>query len=400
VTEPVYLDHAATSFPKAPGVVQAVGRCLEAASGNPGRGGHRLTIAATRIVEDAREAVALILGADPERTMLGPGATFWLNTVFRSMLRVNDRVVTSALEHNAVMRPLRTLEHEMGLEVVSVRGRRPTGVPNPDELAAVVGAAPTRMVVITQASNVTGAVLPVADIARKVAPVPVVVDGAQTAGALPVDFSQLAAAAFVCSGHKGLLGPSGTGVLLLSPDFELTPLVFGGTGSRSESEEMPDALPDLLEAGTPNVPGVAGLGAACRWLRRRSVEEIHAQTTALARGFASQLRDIPGAVLPGDPGDGERVGIVSFRLEGCDTAELATWLDRERGFMLRAGLHCAPAAHRRLGTFPEGTLRVGIGPMTEPAHLEQLLVVLREAISTTCRSGISRSLQDAERAES
>jgi len=380
-----YLDHGATSFPKAPGVTDAVGRFLTEEAGNPGRGGHRLAVAAARAIELARQRVASLLGADPERTLLGPGATFWINSVLQGWLGPGDRVVLSALEHNAVMRPLRRLERRLGLELVVAEGAPSTGVPSSDEAALLVAAAPTRLVVLCHASNVSGAVLPVAEIAAAVAPVPVLVDGAQTAGNLPIDFAALGAAAFACSGHKGLLGPPGVGVLLLADGVELEPLVCGGTGSRSESEEMPEWLPDRLEAGTPNGPGIAGLGAACAWLADRTVEAVRDREQRLTRRAADGLAGIPGARLHGRDGATPQVGILSFTVTGVDSGELAAWLDRERGILLRAGLHCAPAAHRRLGTFPDGTVRAGFGPFSTEEDVDCLVEAVRHAASSGVR---------------
>jgi len=379
VTPTVYLDHAATSFPKAPGVAAAVARFLEREAGNPGRGGHALAVAAARAVERCREEVAALLGCDPERTLLGPGATFWINTVLRGLLRPGDRVVVSALEHNAVMRPLSHLERTAGVRVRVVEGTDPSGVPTPDEIAAAVAESPTRLVVLTHASNVSGALLPVAAVARAVAPVPVLADGAQTAGTVPLDFDGSGLAAFACSGHKGLLGPPGTGVLLLNARLaaELPPLSRGGTGSRSESQEMPTALPDRLEAGTPNAAGLAGLAVAAAWLRRQGVDRIHARTLRLARRLAGRLRAVPGVRLHGWVDGEPRVGIVSFTVAGADAGELAARLDREHGIMLRAGLHCAPAAHRRLGTFPAGTLRAAVGPFSTERDVDALVEALR-----------------------
>ncbi len=377
----VYLDHAATSFPKAPGVAEAVARHLEHAAGNPGRGGHRLTVAASRAVEGCREAVAELLGGDPERALLGPGTTFWLNTVLGSFLGGGGRAVVSALEHNAVMRPLRHLEALRGVSVSVVPGDGTTGVPSPQEVAAEVRRAPTTVVVLAHASNVSGAVLPVAQIARAVAPVPVVVDAAQTAGSLPMDFTAMGAAALACSGHKGLLGPAGTGVLLLdrSTAERLQPLIRGGTGSRSESEEMPEFLPDRLEAGTPNTPGFAGLEAACRWLAREGVGELHQRQMALRERLAARLGAIRGVHLWGYRPGAPAVPVLSFTVDGLDNGELAAWLDRERGLMLRVGLHCAPAAHRRLGSFPGGTLRAGIGPFLGEEDVDALAAAVEQA---------------------
>jgi len=374
-----YLDHAATAFPKAPGTVEAIARFLEERAGNPGRGGHRLTVAASRAVEEARELVAGLLGANPERTLFGSGATYWINAVLRGWLGPGDRVVVSALEHNAVMRPLRWLEQRLDLEVVVAPGDNLSAVPDPGEVARLTTEAPTRMVVVCHASNVSGAVLPVAEIAHAVAPVPVLVDAAQTAGSLPLDFAATGAAALVCSGHKGLLGPAGVGVLVLAEGVDLEPLLRGGTGSRSESEEMPEWLPDRLEAGTPNTPGIVGLGAAVSWLAGRSVAAIASQEAQLAHRLLAGLSTIPRVRVHGRSGDTPAVGIVSFTTDNTDSGELAGWLDREHEIMVRAGLHCAPAAHRRLGTFPDGTVRVSIGPYTTEADVDALVDAVREA---------------------
>jgi cysteine desulfurase/selenocysteine lyase len=376
---PIYLDHGATAFPKAPGVADAMVRFLAEASGNPGRGGHRLTVAASRAIEGAREEVAALLGGDPERTLFGSGATFWLNTVLSSRLETGARVVVSALEHNAVMRPLRWLEARRGIEIAVASGSGSHGVPSPGDVAARVAEVPTALVVLNHASNVTGSVLPVAEIAAAVAPVPVVVDAAQTAGSLRIDFSTLGAAALVCSGHKGLLGPPGIGVMLLAPGFEVEPMVRGGTGSRSESEEMPEFLPDRLEAGTPNGVGAVGLGAACSWLRRHSVQAVEDHSRRLLGRLAPGLAEICRVTLYGWNGEASHTGLLSFRVDGIDSGELAARLDREHGICVRAGLHCAPAAHRRLGTFPEGTIRVGVGPFNTEADIDELVQAVRSA---------------------
>lgn len=376
MSAPAYLDNAATSFPKPPGVARAVAQFLDTSAGNPGRGGHRLSVAASRAVEGAREAVAMLLGADPERTVLGSGCTFWLNTLLQGLLAPGDRVVCSSLEHNAVMRPLRWLEAQRGLLVEAVPGAHPWGVPSADELRDAVARGPTAMVVLSHASNVTGAVLPIASIARAVAPVPVIVDAAQTAGSLPMDFGALGVAAMACSGHKGLLGPPGVGVLLLSPDIEPPPLIHGGTGSRSESERMPGLLPDRLEAGTPNSVGHAGLEAACGWIEERGVSTIHAHETRLVATAAQGLAGLPEVELIGYQPDQPHTGTLSFRVQGVDNGELALWLDRRHGIQLRPGLHCAPAAHRRLGSFPAGTLRAGFGPFNTVEHAERLVAAV------------------------
>lgn len=375
----IYIDHAATSFPKAPGVAAAVSRFLTDEAGNPGRGGHRLSTAASRTIEIARVRVAELLGADPGRTLFGSGATFWINTLLKGMLGDGDRVVTSSLEHNAVMRPLRNLERTGNIQVAVVEGSAPDGVPTVGEMAAAVKAEPTRVVVLTHASNVSGSVLPVEAIAEAVAPVPVIVDGAQGAGSIPFRFDRSGLAAYTCSGHKGLLAPPGTGVLLVAPECEIEPLVLGGTGSRSDSTEMPELLPDRLEAGTPNGMGIAGLGEACRWLAKEGVNNIHERGNALVRRLADGLSGVKQVRLHGFSEEEPRTATLAFTVDGVDNGELATWLDRERGIMLRAGMHCAPAAHRRLGTFPDGTLRAGIGPFNDADDVDALIEAVTEA---------------------
>jgi selenocysteine lyase/cysteine desulfurase len=378
VTSGIYLDHAATSFPKAPGVTEAVAGFLNRSAGNPGRGGHRLTVAASRAIETSRGTVAQLLGGDPERTLLGPGATYWLNVLFDALLSEGDRVVTTALEHNAVMRPLRALERLRGVRVDVVPGADPWGVPTAGEIAGAVRAAPTRLVVVTHASNVTGAVLPVEAMAQAVAPVPLVVDGAQSAGAVAFDFGGSGVSAYVASGHKGLLGPPGVGLLMLARGFEPEGWMRGGTGSRSESEEMPEFLPDRLEPGTPNGPGIVGLGAAAGWLGERGVGDLARHTARLADRLAEELKRLPGIRLRGYEPGAPRTGILSFTVDGVDHGELAARLDRDHGIMLRVGLHCAPAAHRRIGTFPAGTVRAGFGPFNDASHVDALLTAVAD----------------------
>ena len=215
------------------------------------------------------------------------------------------------------------------------------------------------------------------EIAAAVAPVPVVVDAAQTAGSLRIDFSELGAAALVCSGHKGLLGPPGIGVMLLAPGFEVQPLLRGGTGSNSESEVMPEQLPDRLEAGTPNGAGAVGLGAACVWLQRHSVQAVQDHSRRLLGRLGPGLAETGKVTLYGWNGEAAHTGVLSFRVDGIDSGDLAARLDREHGICVRAGLHCAPAAHRRIGTYPDGTIRVGVGPFNTETDIDALVQAVR-----------------------
>ncbi|GAB4370799.1 MAG: aminotransferase class V-fold PLP-dependent enzyme [Acidobacteriota bacterium] len=376
-----YLDNAATACPKAPGVAEAVASCLASNCGNPGRGAHRAAIEAARTREQVRTAAARLLGGDPERTLFGPGATYWINAVLASRLGDGGTVAVSALEHNAVMRPLRRLQQTRGVEIVVVEGADGTGVPGADEFADAVRSSGARLAVATHASNVTGAVLPVERIAQAIAPVPLLVDGAQTAGAIPFDLASSGVAAFACSAHKGLLAPPGLGLLLLAPGFDIDPPVLGGTGSRSDSEQMPDHLPDRLEPGTPNLPAIAGLGAALAFLEREGADTLGDRLGRLGARLLDGLAGLSGVELVGVEPDAPRTPTVSFRVPARDLGELARALDRRHGLMLRAGLHCAPAAHLRLGTFPDGTLRASPGPFTEEAAIDRLVDALREELS-------------------
>ncbi len=375
MSELVYLDHAATAFPKAPGVAAAMSRFLEQEAGNPGRGGHRLAVAAARRIETVRAAAAGLLGCAPERLFFGPGATYWLNALLNGWLPPGGRVLVSALEHNAVMRPLRHLERRLGLEVEVLAGE-PGGALDPSTVRRATRARSTDLVVIAHASNVSGLVQPVEEIARAIAPVPLLVDGAQAAGARPFAFDDSAVAAYVTSAHKGLLGPPGLGLLLLAEGRRLSPLLRGGTGSHSESEEMPEAWPDALEAGTPNAVGIAGLGAALEWIEGQGLETLSRRSSSLVCEVRERLGEVPGLRLHGLRPVDEAVAIVAFTVEGEDSGELAAWLDRNWGLALRAGLHCAPAAHRCLGTFPAGTLRASFGPLATAADARRLVEAL------------------------
>jgi cysteine desulfurase family protein len=379
----IYLDHAATSWPKPPEVLRAMTDFLELAGGNPGRSGHRLSIEAARAVYAAREAVAQLFGVkDPLRVVFACNATHALNLALRGILRPGDHVVASSVEHNAVMRPLRALEREGVRLTVAACG--PDGLLDPESVARALTPR-TRLVALTHASNVCGALQPVAEIAPLVRACGalLLVDAAQTAGAVPLDVSALGADLLAFSGHKSLLGPPGAGGLVLGDRVDvgsLHPLVRGGTGSRSEEEEQPEQLPDKFESGTLNGPGLAGLGAGVRWLLNRGIAALRAQEMEWAALLRKGLSALPGVMVYG-PGDPERcIAIVSFTVAGRRVSEIGLRLDEDFGVLSRVGLHCAPAAHRTLGTFPEGTVRLAPGPFTTRAEIEAALAAVRKIV--------------------
>lgn len=340
---------------------------MERAGGNPGRSGHRLSVEAARVVYDAREAVAeLFAMPDPLRVVFTLNATYALNTVIKAVAHPGDRVVTTGIEHNAAMRPLRALEAQGA--ILFVVPCHPDGTLDLEALAEALKQK-TRLVVVNHASNVSGTLAPVAEVVRlaHAAGALVLIDAAQTAGTVPISFPALGADFLAFTGHKGLLGPPGTGGLLLSESCAvdaLEPLVRGGTGSRSESEVQPDELPDRFESGTPNGAGLAGLGAGVRWVLAKGVDAIRAREIHLARLLREGLASIPDVTVYGPADPAASTAVVSFTAKGHRVSEIGFRLDEEHGVLCRVGLHCAPAAHRTLGTFPEGTVRFAPGVFT------------------------------------
>ncbi|GAB4237276.1 MAG: aminotransferase class V-fold PLP-dependent enzyme [Deltaproteobacteria bacterium] len=292
------------------------------------------------------------------------------------MLRPGDHVVTTSVEHNSVMRPLRRME-EAGVRITVV----PAGADGVTDARDVIAAfrKSTRLVVVTHASNVSGALQPVEDVVAgaRQRGILTLVDAAQTAGSVPIDLSVLPVDLLAASGHKGLLGPQGTGFLFVRDGVPIVPLIEGGTGSRSESDRQPEFLPDALESGTQNSVGAAGLAVALAWILRKGVDAIRRKEIALVDRLLSGLSGIPGVTVYG-PRDPERRGsAVSFRVEGMDPAETAALLERRSGVLVRAGLHCSPNGHRTLGSFPAGTVRVSPGPFTTRAEIDAFLSALR-----------------------
>lgn len=363
----IYLDNAATSWPKPAQVIRAMTGVMEKYGANPGRGGHRMALQAGRVVERCREAAAEMLGASPERVIFTRCCTESLNLAIAGTVRPGDEVVCSHGEHNAVMRVLARL--------VS-RGEITVRVLQPDERGLLDAASlreaitpRTRLAVICHASNVTGVVQPVAELGTvcRQMNVPLLVDAAQTAGTLDVTLDDLQADMIAMPGHKGLLGPHGTGLLVLREGVDPEPLTVGGTGSMSESVLQPAVLPDRYESGTLNLPGIAGLLAALAFLRRFR-REIAGHEQALGDRLRSQLAGIPGLRVLGD-GSVPHVAVVSAAPLRGDSGELADALDRS-GVAVRAGLHCAPAIHAWLGTLESGAVRFSPGAFTTPREID------------------------------
>ena len=345
----IYLDNGATSFHKPPQVKQAVVRAMERCA-NPGRGGYRAAMEAARTVYDCREAAGRLFHCDPEQVVLTSNCTHGLNMAIRTLVKPGQPVVISGFEHNAVVRPLHALNAKM-----TVAGRKLFDWDDTLQQWEQALKETPKAAVFTHVSNVFGYILPVQELAQlcRQYGVPFVVDAAQSAGSIPLDFQLLGADFVAMPGHKGLLGPQGTGLLLCAR--EPIPLLYGGTGGNSISKEMPRELPDRAEAGTANVPGAAGLAAGLRYLQQTGVETIGRREKAQADLCVRELEKLGLQVFSGD----HRSGTVSFVTKtDCEEAALAF---AGQGIGLRAGLHCAPLAHESAGTLNTGTLRISFG---------------------------------------
>ncbi len=363
----IYLDNAATSFPKPPSVLRAMTEALREYGANPGRGGHKLALQAGRTVEKCREAAAKLLGARPERVVFTRSCTESLNLAIMGILHKGDEVICSHGEHNAVMRPL---ERFVSRDEITVKLLRPDerGLLSPEVLHRAITSR-TGLVIICHASNVTGVVQPVRELGAvcREKGVPLLVDAAQTAGMLEVTLDALNADMIALPGHKGLLGPHGTGLLALREGVDPEPLILGGTGSASESVRQPELLPDRYESGTLNLPGIAGLLAGIEFVAPQRAD-IHRYEAGLNDRLRRQLAQIPGLRILGAE-DAPRVAITSVVPEGGDSAALADALDAS-GVAVRGGLHCAPAMHSYLGTMRSGAVRFAPGPFNTERDID------------------------------
>lgn len=368
-----YLDYAATAAVRPPEVVDAVCAFLRDVGATPGRAGHRRAVEAGRIAFRCRRALAELLNiaGDPGRIVFQLNATHALNAALFGLLRRGDRVVRTAYDHNAVRRPVAHLARS-GITETVLSGTRAGTVDFAEAEAALRGAGtPARLLVLTHASNVLGTVLPVRELSALAHEhgTLVLLDAAQAAGHLPVDVQQLGVDLVALSGHKGLLGPQGTGALWVRPGIDLAPTVWGGTGSTSHEVMMPALLPDRLEAGTQNAPGLAGLLAGVQWLLDRGVAEQHQREAVLKQRLGHALGAVPEVTVHSPPAP-EGVGIVTMTARSVPAAELALRLDREHDVFVRAGLHCAPETHALLGTEHSGAVRFSVGWATTAREVD------------------------------
>lgn len=371
----IYLDNAATSFPKAPGVSERMRYYLDCVGASVNRGVYAPAQEAELETLGLREKLcAFFHHPEPVRVLLTAGATAALNLAIKGSLHSGSRVLVSAMEHNAVMRPLVQLGADFTRVPCDATGRLDL-----DALERGLREKPD-MLILNHASNVSGTVQDAKTAGKlcKQYDVPFVLDAAQSAGHVPVDFAEFSLSALAVPAHKGLLGPQGIGALLVTQAFaaQLSPLIAGGTGSMSDSEELPPYLPDRFESGTPNLPGIYGWSASMDYVNKIGLSSLRAHELALTKRFLDGLRRLPHLRLAGTWEPDARVGVISVDFLAMDNAEAADRLEREFGILTRCGLHCAPSAHKTLGTFPQGTVRFSLGYRTTPEDVDAALAAL------------------------
>ena len=383
--ERIYLDNASTSFPKAEGVAEAVYHYIKDCGCNINRGGYDEAYQAEEIVLRTRQQLTeLFHGPDCRNVVFTRNITESLNVLLKGFLKAGDHVLVSAMEHNAVMRPLIQLtEQGVSFDRIPCMADGTLDVSAMDRLLREN----TRAVVMLHASNVCGTLMPAETVGAfcHAHGLRFILDTAQTAGVFPIDMEAMHIDALAFTGHKGLLGPQGIGGFILQPDMVplVQPLIAGGTGSISHEEQMPSFMPDRFEAGTMNLPGIMGLHAALRWLEQETIDAVRSHELELTERFLSGALDIPCLRVVGRQDIAGRAGVVSVVPENADPALVADALGREYGIMVRVGLHCAPNAHKTLGTFPTGTIRFSFGRWNTPQQVDTALSALRELCGRT-----------------
>jgi cysteine desulfurase family protein len=377
----IYLDNAATSFPKPEEVYRALDQFARSSLANPGRAGHKMALAAEHALDDGRHRLNQFFnGKDPKRFVFTLNCTDALNMAFKGILSEGDHVITTDLEHNSVSRPLRAMElaGKITLTRIAADGG---GTIEPDAVRRTI-TPKTRLIALTHASNVTGTVQPITDIGRiaREHDLLFLVDAAQTAGVIPVDVQAMNIDLLAFPGHKSLFGPTGTGALYVGPRARVGVWREGGTGGDSSSETQPKEYPYFLEGGTPNVLGVAGLSAGVQYVESRGLTAIHRHEVGLVERLWQRLDEIGGFHVIGHRDMSRRVGTISFHTDALPAAELGGILDQAFDIAIRPGLHCAPYIHKAVGTFPDGAVRVSPGAFNTEADIDRLAEALGEII--------------------
>ena len=375
----IYFDNGSTSFPKAPGVAEVMADLLTQGAFNINRGNYEGAYEVEDMVLDTREKLAKLFHAGTSgQVVFTPGITYSINYFLKGFLKPGDHVLTTGMEHNAVMRPLTQLAKQ-GV-TYSCIPTEADGTVRVDKMEEMI-LPQTRAVIVLHASNVCGTIVDIEAIGKTCRKHELVfaVDTAQTAGTLEIDMEECGIDFLAFTGHKGLLGPQGIGGFLISErlDAQMTPLIAGGTGSLSDSLEQPEMLPDKYESGTMNLPGIAGLHAALCYLEEAGIEEIHRKKMELTGYFLERIREIPGIRIAGKENLEDRVAVVSLDFTEADNAVVAFELEQACGVMTRVGLHCAPMAHRALGTYPQGTVRFAFSTANTKEEIDRCVEEIR-----------------------
>ena len=381
----IYLDNAATSFPKPERVYMEMTRCMRQYCANPGRGGHTMSMEAGRAVTKAREKISSFFNIkDPMRLCFTKNATEALNIAIKGGLEPGAHVITTCMEHNSVMRPLKTLERDIGIGFTIIEGNE-FGEIDPDEFKKNIKKN-TVMIISTLSSNVNGIIMPVKDIGRiaREAGVAFLLDASQGAGSLSVDVEELNVDLLAFPGHKGLMGPQGTGGIYVREGVKLRCLCEGGTGSNSESMYQPDFMPDFFESGTLNTPGIVGLCQGIEYINKKSIDKICKHKHNLTVRLLEGIKEITGARLYSRLEKAGNSGIAAVNFDGFDSTEISYILDREFKTATRAGIHCAPIAHRKLGTSETGIVRFSPGYFNTVNEIDFVIRALEKISRKTC----------------
>lgn len=379
----IYFDNGSTSWPKAPGVAEAMSELLTKGAFNINRGNYEGAYEVEGLVLETREKLAKMFHCeDSKRVLFSPGITHSLNYFIKGFLKAGDHVIVSGIEHNAVMRPLRQME-ACGV-TYDIAQTAEDGSVTEEAVEALVRPE-TKAVIISHASNVCGTVLPIEAIGQvcKKHDLFFVVDSAQSAGTIQIDIEKCGIDFLAFTGHKGLLGPQGIGGFLISErlDAQMVPYLSGGTGSQSDSLDMPTNLPDKYESGTMNLPGIIGLHAALSYIEETGIEDIHDKKMELTAYFLEKLREFPNIRVVGKQDVQDRVAVVSLDFQGEDNAIIAFELEQNYGIMTRVGLHCAPIAHQSLHTYPQGTVRFAFSASNTKEEIDRCIEGFRELFS-------------------
>ncbi|CAM3205010.1 aminotransferase class V-fold PLP-dependent enzyme [Paenibacillus lupini] len=375
----IYLDHAATSWPKPPSVLEAMQYAMLHEAANPGRGSHRMAVQASRVLFDTRKQLSKLFRIkNPNDIAFTSNTTAALNMAIKGWVKTGDHVIATSVEHNSVRRPLEYMKHALGIHVTYVESDE-EGHVEVDRIAEAI-TAQTSLIIVTHSSNLLGTITPVAQIGElaRSRGIKLLVDAAQSAGILDIDVEAMGIDMLAFPGHKGLLGPQGTGGLYIHPNLDLVPQLHGGTGSQSEAPEQPNVRPDRYEAGTQNTPGLAGLKAGVQYILHETVHNIHTKEWVLTQRLMEGLLPINGVRILGPKLGEERTGIVAFVVEGIDPSEMSFILDQHYQIAVRAGFHCSPLAHACAGTTGTGAVRASVGCFTTEQEADALVTAVKE----------------------